>query len=396
MKFRMTRLTCFVSGLLALVGSASAQGTAFTYQGRLNNATGPATGSYDLRFTVYDAVTNGNPASTTLSLDAMGVTNGLFSATLDFGAGVFNGSARWLDIAVRTNGAATYSVLNPRQPFTAAPYAVTAGTLSGVVPGASLSGYYGNSVNFYNAGNSFNGSFSGNGSALQNLSVNALRTGEVLDIGTARFDQVPISTMFGSTISRPEQMAVADFNGDGWPDIAELYSTGGGTALFVYTNNTRLGFSEFWSAVTNLSVNGQTLAAGDFNGDGYADLFRVNPAPAGQSSTSVALFRGGPTTMTYAGAITTGSQPYGLLVDDLNGDGKRDLAVANGTARTLQIFLNTGAALPTLSTAYPLPAGRPEIQIVSGDLNGDGRKDLVVGFPAAVTYDQAPALHLHQ
>src|SRR5439155_90756 len=90
---------------------------------------------------------------------ATGVSNGLFTATLDFGAGVFSGPARWLEIAVRTNGAGSFTVLTPRQALTATPYAITAGNLTGALPAsqlsgtigsAQLSGSYNNAVNFNN------------------------------------------------------------------------------------------------------------------------------------------------------------------------------------------------------------------------------------------------------
>jgi formylglycine-generating enzyme required for sulfatase activity len=109
--------------------NARAQGTAFTYQGHLNDGASPANGNYDLRFTIYDAVTNGNVISGPLTNAPTGVTNGVFTVTLDFGDGVFTGPGRWLDIGVRTNGSvAAYSTLSPRQSLTAVPYAITAGT----------------------------------------------------------------------------------------------------------------------------------------------------------------------------------------------------------------------------------------------------------------------------
>jgi len=112
-----------------------AQGTAFTYQGRLNDGAGPATGLYDFRFAVFDDATAGGIQSTPV-LVTLGVTNGLFTTTLNFGGNVFNGSARWLEINVRTNGAVDYATLAPRQPVTPAPYAIyaaNAATLGGSV-----------------------------------------------------------------------------------------------------------------------------------------------------------------------------------------------------------------------------------------------------------------------
>ena len=142
----------FIRGMILLLAAFSltlepstafAQGTAFSYQGKLNDNGGPATGIYDLRFTIFDAVTNGNVVSGILTNAATSVTNGLFTVTLDFGSGVFTGNARWLEIAVRTNGASGFVTLTPRQPLTPTPYAILAGTaggLSGTLPVSQVSG----------------------------------------------------------------------------------------------------------------------------------------------------------------------------------------------------------------------------------------------------------------
>ena len=140
-------LTC-LSALNPQLSTAFAQGTAFTYQGRLNSGTNPATGIFDLRFAVYDAVSGGSVAGSALTNAATPVTNGLFTVTLDFGAGVFNGNARWLDIAVRTNGATSFTTLSPRQKLTPIPYAVMANTASnllGTLPATQLGGTVANS-----------------------------------------------------------------------------------------------------------------------------------------------------------------------------------------------------------------------------------------------------------
>ncbi|MCU0771340.1 MAG: H-type lectin domain-containing protein [Verrucomicrobia bacterium] len=121
---------------LALVSAFSlqpsallAQGTAFTYQGRLNDDANPASGIYDLRFTIYDSAGGSGVVAGPLDTTATSVSNGLFMVTLDFGRGVFTGEDRWLEIAVRTNGVAGFSTLTPRQPLTPAPYAITAGNV---------------------------------------------------------------------------------------------------------------------------------------------------------------------------------------------------------------------------------------------------------------------------
>jgi len=113
--------------------------TTFTYQGRLNDGAQPASGSYDLTFTLFDSATGGVAVAGPLSVSALAVTNGLFTATLNPGA-VFDGSPRWVEIAVRTNGNGDFTTLNPRQPLTPSPYAITAANLSGQLPASQLIG----------------------------------------------------------------------------------------------------------------------------------------------------------------------------------------------------------------------------------------------------------------
>src|SRR5436309_365001 len=96
----------FLALYLAVAGVASAQGTAFTYQGRLNDGGNTANGSYDLTFSLWTNSSGSAQAGGTLTNTATGITNGIFTVTLDFGAN-FPGADRWLEIAVRTNGNGT-------------------------------------------------------------------------------------------------------------------------------------------------------------------------------------------------------------------------------------------------------------------------------------------------
>ena len=126
MKTKSTFRALLTLALLAVSNIASAQGTAFTYQGRLGEGGGPAHGTYDFRFVLYDLQTGGSAVSSAVTNGATVVSNGLFTVTLDFGAGVFTGPDRWLEIGVRTNGASTFTTLSPRQPLLPTPYAMHA------------------------------------------------------------------------------------------------------------------------------------------------------------------------------------------------------------------------------------------------------------------------------
>lgn len=76
-----------------------AQGTAFTYQGRLMENGTPFNGTIELEATLWDAATNGTPINPLRPVMRMvDVSNGLFSVSLDFSKGAFTGAQRWLQI----------------------------------------------------------------------------------------------------------------------------------------------------------------------------------------------------------------------------------------------------------------------------------------------------------
>jgi hypothetical protein len=191
MKFFFTALTALVFSAIGL----RAQTTAFTYQGQLNSSNAPATGSYDFRFQIYNA--GNSVVAGPLTNAPVGVTNGLFTVTLDFGAGVFNGSALTLEIGVRTNGSTSaYTVLSPRQTLTSVPYAIQslnasnavaltaplqATNLAGTIPNTLLStnvAVLTNNVFFSASVTATN--FTGNGFGLSNLPATSL-TGTLPD-----------------------------------------------------------------------------------------------------------------------------------------------------------------------------------------------------------------------
>lgn len=122
-----------------------AQGTLFTYQGRLNDGTLPANGNYEVLFRPFGVPTGGSQL-TIPNIRPITASNGLFTTTLDFGSAVFSGSPCYLQLEVRTNGAASYIILAPRQQVTPTPYAVFSGTASTVPSGAIGSAQLANSI----------------------------------------------------------------------------------------------------------------------------------------------------------------------------------------------------------------------------------------------------------
>ena len=109
--------------LACLTSQGFTQTTAFTYQGSLNDNGTPANGQYDMRFRLFDAQTGGVQIGEFEST-SLTVADGIFTAALNFGAPAFDGSVRWLEIAVKPAGEGEYTTLAPRRRVFSAPYAI--------------------------------------------------------------------------------------------------------------------------------------------------------------------------------------------------------------------------------------------------------------------------------
>jgi hypothetical protein len=160
-----------------------AQGSAFTYQGRLNTVEGLAQGVFDFTFALHAHPLSDTPIGSTVHVDTATVSNGLFSVSLDFGAAAFNGGARWLQVALRPAGKELLIPLAPRQPIAPTPYALFAlnskATLNNLLQGLHPS-IGGGSQNYADAdfptiGGGFNNRATGNratvGGGEQNVST---------------------------------------------------------------------------------------------------------------------------------------------------------------------------------------------------------------------------------
>jgi hypothetical protein len=129
---------------LLTLACVHAQGTVFTYQGFLKVSGNPANANYDFQFSLWTAALGGTQIGATLTLTSVPVQNGLFTVSLDFG-NVWDGSDRYLQIAVRPAGSGSYTTLSPRVKINPTPYAIRAGVASPIgSAGGDLSGSYPN------------------------------------------------------------------------------------------------------------------------------------------------------------------------------------------------------------------------------------------------------------
>jgi hypothetical protein len=177
--------------------------------------------------------------------------------------------------------------------------------------------------------------------------------------------------------TNPQSVALGDFNGDGKLDLAVANLSSNNVSILLGT-----GVGTF-SAPTNFAVDEGpvSVAVGDFNGDGKLDLATANE---GNGSRNVSILLGtGSGTFGAATSVTLGGNfPTSVAVGDFNGDGKLDLAVPittfNGIVPVgVSILLGTGTgSFSAATTSAPVDSRNQNVAV--GDFNGDGKLDLAV------------------
>lgn len=249
-----------------LVG-ATPVGTAFTYQGVLKSGGAPVSGTYNLRFQLFDAMAGGTQIGAAIDLPTAAVDSGLFSVDLDFGAvpQAFNGSARWLQVQVITNGGSTVTTLAPRQPMNATPYALFAASVdgstvtnlnasnlaSGTIPSAQLAGTYAGALALTNPSNSIAGTFAGSGAGLTSLNASNLAAGTLS--GSL------LSGTYGNALTLSN--AGNSFTGSG-AGLTELNASNISSGILAFE---RLPGGGAWPLSSTLSLDSNTLAIDSVN-----------------------------------------------------------------------------------------------------------------------------------
>lgn len=229
----------------------------------------------------------------------------------------------------------------------------------------------------------------------------------------------------------PSAVAAADFNGDGYPDLAIAYANSGNDAVTVWLNdktgmfpssnmkgpfavgsqpvfiatgnfgsgNLDLAVASKSGTVSILPGNGAggfaaavqypagpmpaALAVADFNSDGRLDIAVTNeqlPVPPGTQTyytVTVLLQQANGFVADPLGPFLAGTNPLGVVTADFNGDGIPDLAVANFGSNNVTVLLGNGSGGFTPAAASP-PAGTMPVSIAIADFNGDRNVDLAV------------------
>ena len=181
----------------------------------------------------------------------------------------------------------------------------------------------------------------------------------------------------GSTVpvgNRPYAITVADFNGDGITDLAVANQTSANVSILL--GNGSGGFSPAPGSPVTAGNNPQSVAVGDFNGDGIVDLAVTN-----YLSNNMNILMGdghGGFSPAPGSPVATGAGPNYVSVGDFNGDGIVDLVVANLDADDVTIFLGNGSGGFALASGSPIAVGHLPYAVAVGDFDGDGIADLAV------------------
>ena len=171
----------------------------------------------------------------------------------------------------------------------------------------------------------------------------------------------------------PEDIAVADFDNDGFVDIAVGNVSDATISIFIND-----GDGTFASAVDYASggTNLRALTAGDLDGDGYVDLVVANNLITGSANVKV-LINDGDGTFTSDGDYGNDSYlPQDLNLADIDGDGDLDLVASYDFDDFAGRMLNDGSGV--LSTLGIFAAGDQPIDVQVGDIDGDQDMDMVV------------------
>ena len=179
------------------------------------------------------------------------------------------------------------------------------------------------------------------------------------------------------------QIGIGDIDGDGKPDLVFTSNQ----SVYVFLNTSTAGTISF-SAGVNILTSPTALftgiAIGDIDGDGKSDIATVNGLSNQivviRNTSTIGSVSFSDSTGGILTTFTTGDQPYAIVIGDIDGDGKPDLAVGNESEWTVSVFHNkaiTGTIdTSSFSAQVIFATGSTPLGIMMGDIDGDGKPEL--------------------
>jgi Chitobiase/beta-hexosaminidase C-terminal domain/FG-GAP-like repeat/Bacterial Ig-like domain (group 3) len=361
------------AGSISSASSLTVTGTAGPFATATSIAETGAWGNYTLTGTVIEAGGTTAPTGTVSFLDASNGNSVL--ATGSLGAAV--AGVGWPNPKSLTNTQGTYFVLVADLNGDGIPDLVLGSNVVSIYLGNTNGTYtLAATISVQQAPTSHPivvADFNGDG--IPDLAVPLYGSNDIailLGKGDGTFADPVMASVPGSNVG-VDQIVVADFNGDGIPDLAVITNATNSTVDILVGN----GDGTFTAETTNPPISGTPFyfATGDFNRDGKTDL-----AVAENNGTIAILLGNGDGTFAASGSVNSASSGSPIAVADFSGDGKLDIAVAAGAYTIESVSVLTGNGDGTFNSPFSGPGSTsPSTTWVQvADFNQDGTPDVVL------------------